>query len=123
MTFYVILLLLISLGVDFFSNRKNSVLQNVKDSFHNNPTGFSARKLSAFVSFSVAAYVAIQNANPEDATSLASIFLLYSLLCLGIVTAEQIVRFREGNKTTTSTTDTSAGKTTTTDTIQTPPTV
>lgn len=98
MIFYIVLILAVSLGIDYFVNHKNSIITNVKDSFHNNPTGFSARKLSAFASFSIAAYVAVQNSTPEDAVMLAGVFLLYSLLCLGIVTAEQIVRFREGNK-------------------------
>jgi predicted histidine transporter YuiF (NhaC family) len=94
--FYIILFLVISLVIDILVNRKNSIFQNIKDSFHNKPEGFSARKLSAFGGFAIAAYIAVQHASPQDVVMLAAAFLLYSLLCLGIVTFEQVIRFREG---------------------------
>jgi len=71
-------------------------------SFDNSSSGFSARKLSAFAAIGIAAYVTIYNCVvlaskiDESTMYIIGIWLVFALLCLGIVTAEQILRFKEG---------------------------
>jgi len=67
-------------------------------SFDNTPNGFSARKLSAFITIHTAVVMSIKLGTPENAQYLVSILLLFALMCLGIVTAEQIIRYKDGLK-------------------------
>lgn len=64
-------------------------------SFDNTSIGFSGRKLTAWASIMIAAYVTYTL--PLD----VRLYALYSwqalaLLCLGIVTFEQIIKFKSG---------------------------
>ncbi len=65
-------------------------------SFTTDTLGFSARKLSAFAGVVVAIVVTFKL--PKDAY-LHAIYAwqTFALLCLGIVTIEQIIRLKEGN--------------------------
>jgi hypothetical protein len=59
--------------------------------------GYSARKLTALFSMFMAAFIAVQKL-PSDAQLHALYsFELLALLCLGIVTIEQIIKFKTGN--------------------------
>ncbi len=82
-------------------------------SFDNTTLGYSARKLTAFASLCIAAGVTY--VLPDDAKLHALYaWLLLVLLCLGIVTIEQIIRLKAGQslkETTTSTTETVVEKT------------
>lgn len=77
------------------------IIQYTFDSFHNDRGGFSARKLSAFAAVMICVYVTLRFTTTENLTVLVTVWLVFALLCLGIVTAEQIIRFRNGedNKT------------------------
>lgn len=77
------------------------IIEKITWSFDNSSSGFSARKLSAFWSVMVATLVTLYVTIYDKTASMipvyfAGIWLLYSLLCLGIVTAEQVLRFKEG---------------------------
>ena len=67
------------------------------NSFHNQPGGLSARKLSAFFAVMMAAYN-LRFGSTEIAVEMTITRLSFALLCLGIVTAEQIINFRTGKK-------------------------
>ena len=66
-------------------------------SFKNTPGGFSARKCTAFLCTLVAAYVTYKHANDDNVYSLTTLWLASALLCLGIITAEQLIKFKNGN--------------------------
>jgi len=67
-------------------------------SFDNHTTGASARKLSAFALMVCVAYCHIRFVDATNVTSVLVIDLSAMLLCLGIVTAEQVIRLKNGNE-------------------------
>lgn len=79
---------------------KNSFWQNLLGSFDNKKgAGFSARKLTAFGGFMCLVYLH-KIAEPKDMTAVyfAVIDALFILLCLGLVTFEQILKLKEDNR-------------------------
>lgn len=64
-------------------------------SFKNAPGGFSARKCTAFAAVCVAAYETYVHTNPFNLTTVILIWLGIAMLCLGIITMEQVIRFKE----------------------------
>jgi hypothetical protein len=71
------------------------ILTNLVASFTTDTLGFSARKLSAFAGVVMAIVVTLKL--PKDAY-LHAIYAwqTFALLCLGIVTIEQIIRLKNG---------------------------
>jgi hypothetical protein len=68
-------------------------------SFDNSPGGFSARKLSAFTAvMAVSVIITHRYTTPENLRDILIVWLTFALLCLGIITAEQVIRFREGKE-------------------------
>lgn len=78
------------------------IIEKIIWSFDNTSSGFSSRKLSAFFANMIAAAVTVYNCIynngtiPDAVMYIVGIWLVYSLLCLGIITAEQVLRFKEG---------------------------
>ena len=68
---------------------------NLLASFHNEPGGFSGRKLSAFFAVMMAAYN-LRFASTEIAVEMTMTWLGFALLCLGIITMQQITEFKTG---------------------------
>lgn len=66
-------------------------------SFDNTTKGFSARKLSAFAGVNIAMLLSFKLGTPENGTYIVGIWLTFSLLCLGIVTAEQLLMYLKGD--------------------------
>lgn len=66
-------------------------------SFDNSPGGASARKLEAFAAFLVACWVTYTYSSEVNATTMVLIWLAASLVCLGIITMEQINKFKNGD--------------------------
>jgi hypothetical protein len=72
-------------------------------SLDNEIGGMSARKLSAFTGVVVVSVgITYRFCNADNLVQVLVVWLAFSLLCLGIVTAEQVIRFREGNTSRTS---------------------
>lgn len=72
-------------------------INKLSSSLDTTSNGFSGRKLTALASIIIAAYVTYQL--PAD----AKLYALYSwqalaLLCLGIVTIEQVIKLKNGGK-------------------------
>lgn len=65
-------------------------------SFENAPGGFSARKLTAFAFAACALFLQWKHATPENTPTLVLIDASTALLCLGIVTAAELVKLRSG---------------------------
>lgn len=75
-------------------------------SLDNTPAGYSGRKLSAMAGVLTAIYITIKLLPQEAQLHALYAWLTFSLLCLGIVTVEQIIKFRTGQTGTTETTKT-----------------
>jgi hypothetical protein len=71
-------------------------IENILSSFDNEKGGYSARKLSAFTSIVIAAYFGLRFGNEHNITELTIIWLSFALICLGIVTFEQLTKFKDG---------------------------
>jgi len=85
-----------------FVDKTYKLIDDWIKSFDNNPnSGLSARKLSAFFAVCVAGYVTIHYCNPEILTGVLHAWLAFALLCLSVITLEQIVKLKNGNGATT----------------------
>ena len=78
-------------------------MKNLWNSFlgsldNNKSSGFSARKLSAFTGVLTAIFITIKKLAPEYQLEALYAWLIFSLACLGIVTAEQVIKFKNGDK-------------------------
>jgi hypothetical protein len=76
-----------------------NIFHNLLDSFHNSPGGFSARKLSAFAGVAVCVYVTVHFCNDKILPEVLMVWLLFSLLCMGIITFQQVMDFKSGRTT------------------------
>jgi len=66
------------------------------NSFKTSEGGFSGRKLSAFVATMAAIRISVNQANAENAFLLTCANYLFALLCLGLVTAANLIELRTG---------------------------
>lgn len=73
-------------------------MENILKSFSTEPGGWSARKLSAFAGLSAALIIGVFLLPASDRLFGMVALLLFVLLCLGLVTFEQILRFKNGEK-------------------------
>lgn len=92
----------------------NNIIKNLLGSFNNDPKdGWSGRKLTVFYCMLLAGFIVIFRL-PDHAQLHAFYALLAtSLLCLGILTVDQIIRFKNGSTTTVTETKLEAEQTTT----------
>lgn len=58
---------------------------------------FSARKLSAFVAVMTAIYLSNKYCTTDVLDYVITAWLLFALLCLGIITIEEVIRLKNGN--------------------------
>ena len=75
------------------------MIKNLIDSLKNNSNGFSGRKLSAFVGVLTAIYLTIFKIPLENQLETLMVWLSFSLLCLGIVTVQNVIEFKNGKTT------------------------
>jgi hypothetical protein len=73
-----------------------SIIRKFWGSFDNNTGGYSARKLSACFAINIAALITVWKVPTPDQIYAACAWLVFALLCLGIITAEQIIKFKNG---------------------------
>ena len=66
-------------------------------SFTTDSEGFSARKLSAFAAVMTAIYVTAKEIPTADQIHALYAWLFFAAVCLGIVTAEQIIKLKNGS--------------------------
>jgi len=71
------------------------MLKKLIASFDNSTLGFSGRKLTAFASVVIAAYVTYTLPLEVRLHALYS-WQILALLCLGIITVEQVIKFKNG---------------------------
>lgn len=72
------------------------MIKNLIDSLKNNSNGFSGRKLSALVGVITGVYLTIFKIPLENQLDALMVWLGFSLLCLGIVTVQNIIDFKNG---------------------------
>lgn len=63
-------------------------------SFDNSKDGFSARKLSAFAGVTVSVIATFRFLDTSTIIEGLMVWLCFALLCLGIITAEQVIRLK-----------------------------
>ncbi len=66
-------------------------------SFDTETKGFSARKLSALAGVLTGIYITLKLIPETEQIDALYAWLAFSLLCLGIVTIEQILKLKNGN--------------------------
>jgi len=81
--------------IGLFINNIVRSLDNKQDN------GYSARKLSAFAGVMVAIYTTLKLLPSEYLIEAIYAWLVFALLCLGIVTIEQVIKLKNGNTPTT----------------------
>jgi hypothetical protein len=74
----------------------SKIFNNLLNSFTTDKEGFSARKLSAFVGVTVAIIITFRLPESERLHVIYA-WQIFALLCLGIVTVEQIIRLKNGD--------------------------
>ncbi len=67
-------------------------------SFENSKEGFSGRKLSAFTGVIMAVAVTLFYLAEKDMLSALYAWLLFALICLGIVTIGNLIELKNGKK-------------------------
>jgi hypothetical protein len=74
------------------------MIKDLLNSFKNNTAGYSGRKLSALVGVLTAIYLTIFKIPLENQLESLMVWLSFSLLCLGIVTVQNVIEFKNGKK-------------------------
>jgi len=73
-----------------------SFISNLFASLNNQSLGYSGRKLTALFSALMGAYITFFKLPIEQQFNALCVWLLLCVLCLGIVTFEQIIKFKNG---------------------------
>lgn len=73
-----------------------SILYGMVDALHTRPTGFSARKLTALVIVCCIVYIHAKFVEAGNSVTVLVYDMLFVLLLLGIVTIDQLYRFKNG---------------------------
>jgi len=97
----IILMLLLAIGVLIYIQiAKLGLIQKLVASFDNSADGFSARKLSAFIGVTVSVVATFRFVDDKTVVEALMVWLVFALLCLGIITAEQLLKFykKDGGK-------------------------
>lgn len=70
------------------------IFENLLNSFNTGTGGYSGRKLSACFAVITSGVITYQYMKPEYLAECLVIWLAFALLCLGIVTIEQIIKLK-----------------------------
>ena len=73
------------------------MIKDLLNSLKNNTSGYSGRKLSALVGVITGVYLTIFKIPLEHQLNALMVWLAFSLLCLGIVTVQNIIEFKNGS--------------------------
>lgn len=75
-----------------------NLIKKLFASLDNTSLGFSGRKLTALFSILMGAYITIYKLRPEDYFTALVTWVSVALLCLGIVTVQNIIELKNGKK-------------------------
>jgi len=73
------------------------MIKDLLNSFKNDKAGYSGRKLSTFIGVATAIYLTIFKIPLENQLESLMVWLAFSLLCLGIVTVQNVIEFKNGS--------------------------
>lgn len=73
-----------------------SFLKALSASFTTSPGKPSSRKLSAFVAVALSIVITLKYCTSEVLTDTLTVWLLFGLLCMGLVTFTDIISFKSG---------------------------
>lgn len=76
-------------------------VDKLADSLHNQPGGFSFRKLASMVGVVTSVIITFRFCDEKVLVQVVCVWLLFSLLCVGIITFQDIIKFKTGTVTTT----------------------
>lgn len=85
-------------------------INNILNSFKNNNLGNSARKSSAFWGVMVATFITVYKLPLNDQLQALYVWLLFSMICMGIVTIENVIQLKNGKSTSTTETTTTTSE-------------
>jgi hypothetical protein len=74
------------------------IINELIDSLHNRPGGFSARKLTAIATMILVVYLHIYYVDLSNVVSILIYDMVFILLLLSIVTIDQLYKFKFGNR-------------------------
>ncbi len=74
------------------------IFTNLINSLNNGKTGFSGRKLSALFIMVLVGYCHVKYVTEKEVTTVIMYDLIFILLALSIVTAEQVIKFKSDSK-------------------------
>jgi hypothetical protein len=72
------------------------IFWDLVNSFKTTEGGFSARKCSAFIAVTAAIKISVLHSTPDNAFMLVCANYLFALLCLGLVTAANLIELKTG---------------------------
>lgn len=99
MVFFINIVLIAAITVLLIIQvKKFKLIHKIVSSFDNSPDGFSARKLSAFVGVIVSVIATFRFVDNNTIIDALMVWLVFALLCLGIITAEQLLRAYKTSK-------------------------
>lgn len=76
------------------------VLRKLESTFDTTTKGYSSRKLSAFWAIVImGGLITYRYVNVSNAIEMLTAWLVFGLLCLGIITAQNIINFKNGTTT------------------------
>ena len=78
-------------------------INDILASFKANKEGYAARKLSAFVAVVTAIVLSFEYTDVTVVTTIVSIWLIFALLLLGIVTFQEVLQLKNGTLSSSST--------------------
>lgn len=82
------------------------VLRKLESTFDTTTKGYSSRKLSAFWAIVImGGLITYRYVNVSNAIEMLTAWLVFGLLCLGIITAQNIINFKNGTTTDTNSSD------------------
>ena len=79
--------------------KQTGFIGNIINSFYNNNLGYSSRKLSALAGVMVGVYITVHEIPKTDLITALYAWLGFALLCLGIITIQNIIDFKNGKQT------------------------
>jgi hypothetical protein len=74
----------------------STIIDNIKGSLYNNNQGYSARKLTALFSILMGAYITKYKLPADAYLHALYAWQLLALICLGIITAQNVLDFKNG---------------------------
>lgn len=72
------------------------ILQKIESTFDTYSKGYSARKLTAFVFCILTIYLCIKHTTEANLYDVLIILLTFILLCFGMITFQDIIKFKNG---------------------------